>query len=154
MVTVMDTTSGTPAGHYMTPPWDLVGLGPLMASGLGCAEVRVGLIDGPVAVDHPDLAAEMIRALPGRRASCALRGAACFHGTFVAGILSARRGSDAPALCPGCTLLVRPIFSEAPALDRAARRQPAGSRWRRPGVHRRRRPDPEPQRHGRAAVRA
>lgn len=119
MVTVMDTTSGTPAGHYATLPWDLVGLGPLMASGLGCAEVRVGLIDGPVAVDHPDLAAEMVRALPGLQASCTPRGgAACFHGTFVAGILSARRGSDAPALCPGCTLLVRPIFSEPPALDR------------------------------------
>jgi subtilisin family serine protease len=34
------------------------------------------------------------------------------HGTFVAGILSARRGSSAPAICPDCTLLVRPIFSE------------------------------------------
>ena len=34
------------------------------------------------------------------------------HGTFVAGILCARRGSTAPAICPGCTLLVRPIFPE------------------------------------------
>lgn len=34
------------------------------------------------------------------------------HGTFVAGILSAKRGSIAPAICPGCVLLVRPIFSE------------------------------------------
>jgi hypothetical protein len=24
--------------------------------------------------------------------------------------LSAKRGSPAPAICPGCTLLVRPIF--------------------------------------------
>src|SRR5512132_2821930 len=30
------------------------------------------------------------------------------HGTFVAGLLMARRGSRAPAICPGCTLLVRP----------------------------------------------
>jgi subtilisin family serine protease len=35
------------------------------------------------------------------------------HGTFVAGILSARRGGDAPAICPNCTLLVRPIFIES-----------------------------------------
>jgi subtilisin family serine protease len=31
----------------------------------------------------------------------------------VAGILSARRDSSAPAICPACTLLVRPIFEEA-----------------------------------------
>ena len=37
------------------------------------------------------------------------------HGTFVAGILCATRSSAAPAICPGCTLLVRPIFSETPA---------------------------------------
>jgi subtilisin family serine protease len=45
----------------------------------------------------------------GRRAT----GAAAIHGTYVAGILSARRSSAAPAICPGCTLLVRPIFLEA-----------------------------------------
>lgn len=37
------------------------------------------------------------------------------HGTFVAGILSARRGSAAPAICPDCTVLVRPIFAETAA---------------------------------------
>jgi subtilisin family serine protease len=37
------------------------------------------------------------------------------HGTFVAGILCARRGSPAPGICPGCTLLVRPIFLETAA---------------------------------------
>ncbi|MFF3147953.1 hypothetical protein ACFVRU_41135, partial [Streptomyces sp. NPDC057927] len=30
------------------------------------------------------------------------------------GILAARRGSAAPALCLGCTLLLRPVFCEAP----------------------------------------
>jgi hypothetical protein len=37
------------------------------------------------------------------------------HDAFVAGILAARRGSRAPAICPGCTLLVRPIFLKAAA---------------------------------------
>ncbi len=56
-----------------------------------------------------------IRELPGKNsaATCTqARSPACAHGTFVVGILSARRGSVAPAICPTCTLLVRPIFAE------------------------------------------
>ena len=34
---------------------------------------------------------------------------------FRCGFLSARRGSAAPAICPDCTLLVRPIFAESAA---------------------------------------
>jgi subtilisin family serine protease len=34
-------------------------------------------------------------------------------GTFVAGILSAKRGSVAPAICPDCALIIRPIFAQA-----------------------------------------
>ena len=37
---------------------------------------------------------------------------ACQHGTFIAGILCGRRGSQAPGICPDCTVLVRPIFCE------------------------------------------
>jgi subtilisin family serine protease len=96
---------------------DLVGLSPLMARTSGRPEISIALIDGPVALDHPDLAAENIREAPGKlSAACADVGnAACAHGTFIAGILFGRRVSVAPAICPGCTLLVRPIFSEAPA---------------------------------------
>src|SRR4030095_4395854 len=39
--------------------------------------------------------------------------AACTHGTLVAGALVGARDSGAPAICPDCTLLVRPIFLEA-----------------------------------------
>jgi subtilisin family serine protease len=80
----------------------------------GTPEIKVGLIDGPVARDHADLAESPIREITANgRASCQnVRSSACLHGTFVAGILSARRGSVAPAICPACTLLVRPIFSE------------------------------------------
>jgi subtilisin family serine protease len=93
---------------------DQVGLSPLMERNAGRPETRVGLVDGPVAMDHPDLAAEMIREIPdGSSGRCARAGsAACGHGTFVAGILNGKRGSSAPAICPGCTLLVRPIFTE------------------------------------------
>jgi subtilisin family serine protease len=92
---------------------DLVKLTALMELISGKPEITVGLIDGPVATNHPDLASENIRAVPGKSGACdQASSAACMHGTFVAGILSAKRGSAAPAICPNCTLLVRPIFSE------------------------------------------
>lgn len=87
-----------------------VGLTPLMELTAGSPKVVVGVIDGPVAGDHPDLAMDNIRTLPGRPAACAVHDASCLHGTFVTGILGARRGADVPAICPGCTLLLRPVF--------------------------------------------
>jgi subtilisin family serine protease len=80
----------------------------------GRPEIKVGLIDGPVVIDHPELATESIREVPGKLSgACAqASSAACMHGTFVAGILCAKRNFSAPAICPNCTLLVRPIFSE------------------------------------------
>src|SRR5580704_12213452 len=93
---------------------DLVNLRQLMSLTSGRSEIVVGMVDGPVAADHPDLAQTNIQELPGKTgAACAQIGsAACVHGTFVAGILSAKRGSTAPAICPDCTLLVNPVFSE------------------------------------------
>lgn len=95
-------------------PVDLVRLRGLMDATEGASRIVVALIDGPVAVDHPSLAAERIRVAPANiGAAClASNGTASGHGTFVAGILHARRGGAAPAICPGCTLLVRPIFAD------------------------------------------
>jgi subtilisin family serine protease len=70
------------------------------------------LIDGPVAMNHPDLATQQIREIALNSACSRARSTACLHGTFVAGILFAKRGTVAPALCPDCSLLVRPIFAE------------------------------------------
>ena len=96
---------------------DLVNLRQLMSLTSGRSEIVVGMVDGPVALDHPDLAQTNIQELPGKTgAACAqISSAACVHGTFVAGILSAKRGSAAPAICPDCTLLVNPVFSEGPS---------------------------------------
>lgn len=95
-------------------PLQLVRLDSLMRRGEGDPRVIIGLIDGPVATGHPDLAHARIRDLGGpHAATCTLRShPACIHGTFVAGILSARRGGSAPAICPGCTLAVRTVFSD------------------------------------------
>ncbi len=100
-------------------PLDLVKLTQLMEFTSGSAEVLVGLVDGPVAIDHPDLARENIRGIPGELSGiCTMaNSAACTHGTFVAGVLSAKRISPAPAICPSCTLLVRPIFTESTPLN-------------------------------------
>lgn len=97
-------------------PLDLVALRPLMERSRGSPEIAVAVIDGPVKLDHPELARQQIHEIPGRSpAACLNRdSAACIHGTFVVGMLAANRGSVAPAICPGCTFLVRPIFSETP----------------------------------------
>ena len=98
---------------------DLVNLTPLMELTSGRREIVIGLVDGPVVIDHPDLTGENVREIPGRiRGTCTQASSlACMHGTFVAGILSAKKSSAAPAICPGCTLLVRPIFSETPVAE-------------------------------------
>src|SRR6266545_5481909 len=96
-------------------PLDLVKLTSLMERSSGTPEMIVGLIDGPVAINHPHLATENIRQVPGsvRSACTEANTTACMHGTFVAGVLSAQRNTGAPAICPNCTLLVRPIFADA-----------------------------------------
>lgn len=93
---------------------ELVGLPALMAVTSGRRDVVVGLLDGPVAFGHPDLAGASIQEIPGVPGWCAQAGGmACAHGTFVAGILVGARDSSAPAICPDCSLLVRPIFADA-----------------------------------------
>ena len=95
---------------------ELVRLSPLMSRSQGRRDIAVALIDGPVALDHPDLAQATIKEIPADiGGSCSrLESVACMHGTFVAGMLVARRGSPAPAICPGCTLILRPIFPRTP----------------------------------------
>jgi subtilisin family serine protease len=97
-----------------TRPLELAKLTALMERTSGSPEVRIGLIDGPVLGDHSDLSSRLMREIPGgSRAICThANSTACVHGTFIAGILSAKRNSHAPAICPDCTLLIRPIFSE------------------------------------------
>jgi subtilisin family serine protease len=116
VVVISNQSGGRESGEkkHLMFPLELVKLTALMERTSGSAEVKIGLIDGPVAVKHPDLAGEHLREIPGNnRATCAqANSAACLHGTFVAGILSAKRNSLAPAICPNCTLLLRPIFAE------------------------------------------
>jgi subtilisin family serine protease len=116
---MVEAEVGQPDRHTDGGAWarSLVGLTGLMTRTSGSPRISIGLLDGPVAFTHPDLAEAVVRDVG--RPVAGTRGtppsAACQHGTFVAGILVARRGARAPAICPGCSLLMRPIFREAPA---------------------------------------
>src|SRR4051812_29592561 len=96
-------------------PLALVKLTSLTERSRGRPEVSVGVIDGPVFMQHPDLNHERLRDVSGRhgRTCAGAKGAACMHGTFVTGILAAKRSSAAPAICPDCTILIRPIFTDS-----------------------------------------
>jgi subtilisin family serine protease len=108
-------------------PLELVGLPGVMALTRGRADVVVGLLDGPVAVNHPDLATGNILTLAGTLGACRNPGSlSCRHGTFIAGILAARRGGQAPAIAPDCSLLVRPIFSETEPVGQMPNATPGG----------------------------
>jgi len=98
-------------------PTELIKLSALMEHTSGSPEVKIGLIDGPVVTQHTDLTVEHLHEIPGNNgATCTQANSmACLHGTFIAGILSAKRNSPAPAICPNCTLLIRPIFTETTA---------------------------------------
>jgi len=78
----------------------------------GDPNVTIGLIDGPIDLNHPAFESSKIKAVrESQMIECKTADSlACRHGTFVSGILCSKRGLSAPAICPGCTLLLRPIF--------------------------------------------
>lgn len=105
---------------HMQEPWPpravrSANLLSLMERSQGSPEVRIGLLDGPVAVQHAAFARAHLIPIEGpfREASFDLNSPACTHGTFVAGVLVADRNAGAPSICPGCSLVVNPIFREA-----------------------------------------
>jgi hypothetical protein len=76
----------------------------------GSSEIAIAVIDGPY--DGRGLANILARPPVSFTAKC-VRGAACDHGTFVIGLLGARRDAPIPGLCPGCTLLHFPLFEDS-----------------------------------------
>src|SRR6185312_2834977 len=94
--------------------FELVGLTRLMERTEGWPETVIAVIDGPLVRGQPAFSGQRIREIESSSpAACRYTNSfACIHGTFIMGMLAAKRGSGAPAICPGCTFLVRPIFSE------------------------------------------
>jgi subtilisin family serine protease len=85
----------------------------LMSISKGIPQVGIGIIDGPVDLSHPALKNSRIRTIrESQLAACkSADSIACIHGTFIAGILCAQRGSTAPAIVPDCEIILRPIFT-------------------------------------------
>lgn len=94
---------------------DLVGLTPLMGLTSGRPDVVVGVIDGPIALNHARLAPAHVQALSRARThppgGGPAAGEASVHGTFVAGLLWGRRDGGSAAICPDCSFVVHEIFS-------------------------------------------
>ena len=91
----------------------------LMQVTRGHSTIAIGLIDGALLTSHPDFRDSNIRQCgTSSNGTCSrVDSAACQHGTFIASILCARRGSVASGICPGCTLLARPIFRDGAGHD-------------------------------------
>jgi subtilisin family serine protease len=101
-------------------PLSQIKLASIMDISSGNPDIKIGLIDGPIDYTHTAFQGSRIRAVKeSQLAACkSASSIACRHGTFVAGVLCAKRGSSAPAICPGCTLLLRPIFKDQTPTDK------------------------------------
>ena len=86
---------------------DMMRLSPLLASRHARAEVRVGVVDGTVDAQHPDLMRATVRDIGPR--SGTPRGIRSSHATFVAGLICASEGSRIPGICPGAHILNYPV---------------------------------------------
>lgn len=95
-------------------PLDLVKLSQVMKLSTGSHDIAIALLDSPIDVNHSYLVADKIHVLVGEPGMAAINNRKYQHGTFIAGILCGKRDSPAPAICPDCTLLVRPIFDKTP----------------------------------------
>jgi subtilisin family serine protease len=87
----------------------------LMNSSSGDPNLVIGIIDGPVDLNHHAFHNSNIKTVrESQVAACEnATSIACLHGTFIAGILCARRGLSAPAICPNCKIILNPIFRES-----------------------------------------
>jgi subtilisin family serine protease len=78
----------------------------------GRTNVIIGLIDGPIDFNHPAFRGSEIKTVKDcQLGACkSASSVACAHGTFVVGILSAKRDLSAHAICPNCGIVLHPIF--------------------------------------------
>jgi subtilisin family serine protease len=95
-------------------PLSQIRLRSIMDISSGSPEIKIGLVDGPLDYTHIAFQGSRITAVKeSQLAACKNASSiACRHCTFVAGILFARRGTSAPAICPDCTLILRPVFMD------------------------------------------
>lgn len=100
---------------YRKGPLDQTQLHPIMQISTGDPSITIGVIDGPIELSHSGFSESKIRTVKDFQfgACKSADSMACIHGTFVTGILCAKRGLAAPAICPSCQIILYPIFTEA-----------------------------------------
>jgi cysteine desulfurase family protein len=91
------------------------GLRELWAETEGDPRIRIAILDGPVAVGHPSLAAANLIQIETHLSEPASGGPACQHGTHVASVIFGQRGGPVMGISPHCTGLIIPIFRDGPA---------------------------------------
>jgi subtilisin family serine protease len=101
----------------------------LMSVSGGSPDITIGVIDGPLDLNHPAFRGSRIRTVKdSQRVACKnASDTACIHGTFVTGILCAKRGLSAPAICPDCSIIVNPIFRRDPTTNSMGIATPAAT---------------------------
>jgi hypothetical protein len=92
---------------------DKFGLSELMQESSGSSSVCIAVIDGPVDLQHPAFVNIDVHRSSSAHTCGRPQSKGCQHGTAVLGVLAAARGSGAPALCPGCSFMIQPVFGEA-----------------------------------------
>jgi len=86
------------------------GLDTLKCLSTGHPKITIGLFD----FSHPAYQGSKIRIIKKwQLAACKdASNIACSHGTFIAGILSSKRGLAAPGICPDCEIILNPNFQQ------------------------------------------
>jgi subtilisin family serine protease len=104
--------------------FDLMHLSSLMDISTGRSNLTIGLIDGYVDMSHPAFKNANIKYVNNYKGISNLNiySNSCIHGTYIAGVLSGKRGLECPSISPSCQLIIRPIFfDEEPATMRELR---------------------------------
>jgi len=95
-------------------PLELINLSRILTLSKGTPHVKIGIIDGPIDFAHPDFENLHFKTVhQSDLENCKkATSTACEHGTLVAGIMASKRGSPSPSICPNCTFILNPIFSD------------------------------------------
>jgi subtilisin family serine protease len=95
-------------------PLRQIKLDSIMQISSGDPKIRIGVIDGPIDLNHPAFQGRKIRTANVSQVSICRSASsiACMHGTFVVGILAANRRDHVPAICSNCEILLYPIFRD------------------------------------------
>jgi subtilisin family serine protease len=103
---------GFPATDINSASVELIKIKSLMQITAGSFHLPIGLIDGPIDVNHSALKkSRIVQIIGDGQDSTFSANGAIEHGTFMAGILASHR-DYLPSICPKCPIVSYPIFDD------------------------------------------